>query len=457
MNISRENIDQLNAIISITLTPEDYNDKVEKALKGLKSKINVPGFRPGMVPSGMVKKMYGKAVLSDEVGKITVDELFKYLDENKIHYLGQPLPSLTKTSEIDWDTDKDFVFHYDVGMAPEFNVAIPTTAFNTYDIEVNDTVLETEIAKLKERNGRNINADVVEEKDFVMGEAIELDENNQPKEGGLSKTIYVFSDRIEDESAKAQIVGAKIDDVLTLNVKKLYKDASTAAIYLGIKTEEMDNYGDSFSFKINTINRMVPAEMNQEFFDKIFGEGTVTDEEQFRTRVKDFLKNDLQVDSNVKLLTEIREAIINNNQIDLPDDFLKRWFTVANEDKNADTISNILDNYESQKNFIRWEIIRNKLVEQYDVKVDFTEVQDAARVEVINRLAGMGYNLGEDQITDLSKRILSDKKQYEQLYMNILESKTLKAVRENITVAESKIDYTEYLEKMKNTSEPEVA
>ena len=407
-----------------------------------------------MVPIGMIKKMYGKAVLSDEIGKITIDALFKYLDDNKISYLGQPLPSLTKNESIDWDNQSDFVFYYDLGLSPDFETQIPAEAFTSYQVEVGEDVLAKEIDKLRERNGRNINPDHVEEKDFVMGTATELSAPGEIKEGGVSKTIYVFTEKIDDENAKSKIIGAKVGDTMELDVKKLYKDDVTAGIYLGVKAEEVGGLSDLFRFEITTINRMVPAEMDVEFFDKVFGPGVVTTEEEFKSKLTDFLKGDLQSESNAMLLNTIRKSIIDANEIELPDDFLKRWLKVKNEDNKKVNVEEILNDYESNKKYIRWEIIRNKLIAKYDLQLEEGELMDAARVDVMNRITRMGYQLPPERIDEFAKTLLGNQEEAEKLINGILETKALRRIKDEANIVESTIGYEEYMSMLEKNAEP---
>jgi len=454
MEIGFEKKEDLTAEIKVSLVASDYADTVEKALKSLKNKVNVPGFRPGMVPVGMIKKLYGKSVLSDEIGKITIDALFKYLDENKIGYLGQPLPSLTKNETIDWDNQKDFTFYYDLGLSPVFEMQLPTEAFTSYQVEVSDDVLQKEIDKLADRNGRNINPDVVEEKDFVMGTATELSAPGEVKEGGVSKTIYVFSEKVEDAALKATIIGSKVGDVHELNVKKLYKDDVTAGIYLGVKSEEVEALSNLFKFEITTINRMVPAQMDTEFFDKVFGPGVVTTEEEFKEKLRGFLKNDLQSESNVMLLNNIRKGILEANKFELPDEFLKRWLKVKNEDNKKVDVDDIINDYDNNKQYIRWEILRNKIVTKYEVNLEDGELIDAARVDVMNRVTRMGYQLPPERIDEFAKTLLSNQEEADKLINGILETKALRKVKEEANIVESSIGYDDYVAMLEKNNEP---
>lgn len=450
MLITKENIDALNALISIKIEEADYTDKVEKALKSLKQKVSVPGFRPGMVPVGMIKKMYGKQVLSEEVGKITVDALYQYLDKEKIEYLGNPLPNQDKNI-IDWDVQKEFTFYYDLGIAPDFEIQMPVNyTFNHLIVEVDDDVLTSEIEKLKSRYGRSINPENVEEKDLVIGQITEL-ADGAPKEGGLKKQTYLIVDKLHDEKVKKDFIGKKIGDVITFNPKTAYKDDVTASIYLGVKPEEMANVSDEFQLEITGINRMMPAEMNQEFFDKVLGEGSVQNEEEFLNRIREFLKSDLQGESNAKLFNDIRNELLNQNIFTLPDDFLKRWLKVKNAEKADFNPDKIEEDYDQGKDVIRWELIRKKIVTQNNIQVSEEEIVQEAKRTVVSRLNQMGYSLPEERIQEAAVRLLSSEQEYEKIINFLYEIKALELLKSKVNINEKPILYSEYLSQLQET------
>jgi trigger factor len=448
MEITKEQIDDLNALIRIRVEEKDYAEAVEKAIKNLKNKISIPGFRPGMVPVGMIRKMYGKAVLSDEVSKITVDKLFRYLDENNIEYLGNPLPNAEK-NQVDWDAQKEFEFYYDLGLSPKFAVVLPTDKkFTHYKVEADPAIVDDEVEKLRRRYGRSINAESVEDEDMVMGTLTELNEDGTVKEGGLTKPSYIILDKIEDEATRQLLIGKKPGDEVIIDPRKAYKDNLTVSIYLGIKPEEVDQISHQFKLTIQSVSRLVPAEMDQEFFDRVFGKDVVHTEEEFRNKVADILKFDLQQESNVRLMNEIRDAVLKATQFDLPDNFLKRWIKVKNaEDKNfnPDTVD---DEYNKGREIIRWELIRKQVAEQNNIQVQHEEMMNEARRMVINRVQQMGYSLPEERVDELANRLLANNEERDKIVTYIVEVKVLDYIKSQLNVVPEPIGYNAFLEKL---------
>lgn len=448
MEITKEQIDDLNALIRIRVEEKDYAEAVEKAIKNLKNKISIPGFRPGMVPVGMIRKMYGKAVLSDEVSKITVDKLFRYLDENNIEYLGNPLPNAEK-NQVDWDAQKEFEFYYDLGLSPKFAVVLPTDKkFTHYQVEADPAIVDDEVEKLRRRYGRSINAESVEDEDMVMGTLTELNEDGTVKEGGLTKPSYIILDKIEDEATRQLLIGKKTGDEVIIDPRKAYKDNLTVSIYLGIKPEEVDQISHQFKLTIQSVSRLVPAEMDQEFFDRVFGKDVVHTEEEFRNKVADILKFDLQQESNARLMNEIRDAVLEATQFELPDNFLKRWIKVKNaEDKNfnPDTVD---DEYNKGREIIRWELIRKQVAEQNNIQVQHEEMMNEARRMVINRVQQMGYSLPEERVDELANRLLANNEERDKIVTYIVEVKVLDYIKSQLNVVPEPIGYNAFLEKL---------
>lgn len=448
MEITKEQIDDLNVLIRIRVGEQDYTESVEKAIKNLKNKVTIPGFRRGMVPAGMIRKMYGKAVLSDEVSKITVEKLFHFLDENKIEYLGNPLPNAEKNN-VDWDAQKEFEFYYDLGLSPKFAVVLPTDKkFTHYQIEAEPEVVADEIEKLRRRYGKSIKAETVEEDDMIVVRLTELNEDGSEKEGGISKPTYITLDTIEDEATRQLLIGKNVGDEVILDPRKVYKDNLTISIYLGIKPEEVDQISQQFKLTIKTISRLEPAEMDQEFFDRVFGQDVVHSEEEFKNKVAEVLKFDLQQESNARLMNEIRDAVLTATQFELPDNFLKRWIKVKNaEDKNfnPDTVD---DEYNKGREVIRWELIRKQVAEQNNIQVQHEEMMNEARRMVINRVQQMGYSLPEDRVDELANRLLASIEERDKIVTYIIEVKVLEYIKSQLNVSPEPIGYNEFLEKL---------
>lgn len=449
MQIKVENIDQLNALVNIKVEQADYSDKVEQALKKLKNKVNVPGFRPGMVPASMLKKMYGKSVLSEEVSRLMVDAMYKHLEDNNIEFLGQPLPNVEKTN-IDWDSQTEFEFFYDLGLRPAFEVAIPTKEkFENYVIKIEDKVIDEEVDALRKRYGKVEDSEKVGENDLVSGQLVELNEDGTPKEGGIDKQVYFMLERIEDKKAKKALIGAKKDDVVKINAKTAFKDAATAAIYLGVKEDELANLGDNFEYTISAIQHMAPADLDQEFFDRLFGKDQVTSEADMRAKIGEMLQMDLQGESNARLLNDIREKVLNNTNFDMPDSILKRWLVAQDEEGKNFSNENIDSIYNEQRDIFKWELIRNQIVKENNIDVPKEDIENEAKRTVFNRVRQMGYSLPEDRINELAHQLLHDHNEFNKIVAFLQEIKVLELLKGKVKVAEKEISYTDFLEIMK--------
>lgn len=457
MQITREDIDSLNAILAIHVEEADYAEAVDKSIRNLKQKVNVPGFRPGMVPTGMIKKMYGRQVLSEEVGRITVDNLYKYLEEQHIDFLGNPLPNLER-NQIDWDNQKEFTFYYDLGLAPQFQVTIPhDETFRHLKVEVEGAVLADELERLRRRYGRSMNAESVEEKDLVAGQITELGEDGQPKEGGLDKQTYIILDKIEDESVRQKFLGAKVGDEIVFDPRTAYKDEVTASIYLGVKPEEVKDLSGQFRMAISTITRLVPSDMNQEFFDKVFGEGQVGSEEEFTERIRQLLASDMQGESNAKLFNEIRKSILAHTRFELPDAFLKRWIKVKNSEEKDFNPERVDEEYDSGRDVIRWELIRKKIVNDQQIQITNEEMMGEARRTVVNRLNQMGYSLPEERVDEAARRLLGSEQEAEKIVNFLYEIKALEYLKTQVTIQEESIGYEAFTRQLESQSEVQPA
>ncbi len=449
MQITVENIDQLNALVNIQVEEADYSGKVEQALKKLRNKASVPGFRPGMVPTGMIKKMYGKSVLSEEVSRMMVDAMYKHLDENNIEFLGQPLPNVEKTN-IDWDNQTTFNFFYDLGLRPSFEVNVPAKEkFENFVIKVEDKVINEEVEALRKRYGKVEDNEVVGENDLVSGQLVELNDDNTPKEGGIDKQVYFMLERMEDKNAIKALTGAKKEDKVVINAKTAFKDAATAAIYLGIKEEELAELGDKFEYTISAIQHMAPADLDQEFFDRLFGKDQVTSEADMRTKIGEMLQMDLQGESNARLLNDIREKTLNGTAFEMPDSILKRWLVAQDEEGKNFTKDNIDALYNEQRDVFKWELIRNQIVKENNIDVPKEDIENEAKRTVFNRVRQMGYSLPEERIDELAHQLLHDGAEFNKIVAFLQEIKVLELLKSKVKVAEKEISYSEFLESMK--------
>ena len=409
MNIVRKDIDQSNAVITLRIEKADYTEKVEKTLRDYRKKANIPGFRPGMVPVGLVKKMYGKAVLAEEINKIVSEELFKYIKENNVNMLGEPLPNETEQQEIDFNTQEDFEFIFDLGLAPEFEVELTgKDKLKYYNIAVSDEMIENQVKSYTARYGKYVQEETVEEKDMLKGEMLEL-ADGKVNESGIKLSDAVLTPAyIKDEATKALFVNAKKGDVITINPAKAFEDIAEISSLLKISKDEAKNITSDFQFKIEGITRYHESAIDQDLFDKVYGEGIVASEEEFRTKIKAGIQETLQGDSDYKFGVDAREMLLAKyDNLVFPDAFLKRWVLATNENLTVETLE---ADYSKMIADLKWQLIKDKITKaqfaQYGmVGMDDELVANYAKdmLKKEETLKGIIEKVAENKVFDVVK------------------------------------------------------
>ncbi len=444
MNVTKENIDDLNAVITVTVQQSDLKQPVDTALRKLGKTIQMPGFRPGMVPAALVKKKYGKAVLAEELNKLAGQALFDFIRENNIRFLGEPLISEERQQPMDLDTTEDFQFHYDLGLVPPVKVdASSLGSFNRALIKVDTQTLEKNIENLRLRYGKNESVEEVNEGDMISGTFFETDEEGNEKEDGFSKDAFFLFDRIAKEEVKELVRGANLGEVLNMHPNGVFADARQISIYMGIKEEEAADIPGNVKFRINDISRQTPADLDQEFFDRLFGAGKVSSEEEFRNELTEILKRDAQQESDVRLLNDIRAAILAKVNINLPEKFLKRW--IMNTDKNVTTPEAADEHIDKNRDGIRWEVIRMILAEENNLSASEEEIYNNARSMVVGKLSEMGLPADdEDRLKKIVFNVLENENEYNKIRSFIIEQKVLSLLRDQVSVTDQEVDYTDF-------------
>src|SRR5690606_25914603 len=367
MNISHQNIDEINANVLGEIAPEDYNPQVDKAIKEQAKKANLPGFRPGMVPTGHIRRMYGKSILFDEINKIINDKIAEYISEQKLEVLGQPLPKEEdKDSQYNWDFKDTFSFNYEIGLAPAFEIPFDEkTEFVEYDIKADEATLTERIKNLRRSYGKMTNPETSEENDVLYATL------TQEKEEGLEKTASVRIEQIQDAKIKKSLVGLKKDDQVKLDVKKAFKPADLARI-LEITEEEAEGLEDTkFNLTVKNINRLEESDLNQEFFDKLFPAGEVTTEEQFNEKVKEEVENLFKQNSAQKLRNDMYTFGMEKVNVEFPEAFLKKWLKATNPELSENEIEEGFADFVSN---LKWTIIENRIVTDNKLEVKYDEV-----------------------------------------------------------------------------------
>ena len=445
MNITKDQIDELNAVVKIRLTPEDYQVQVEKSLKDYGKKVNLPGFRPGKVPFGMVKKMYGKSVLLEEINKLLSDSLYKYLSENKIEILGSPLPKEKEDAKIDWDHPENFEFSYDLGLAPRFEIDLsPRQSFDYLTIKVDEELVQKHIDDISKRYGKMASPEVSETTDILFGEFIELDAQGNPLEGGVVKASSIFIERVKDENAKKNLTGLKKDDKVVLDPRTLSDNETDLAAMLGITKEQVPGISSGFRFTLNNITRMEPAELNQDLFDKIYGEGNTVSEADFRLKMGDDIKAMFQGDIDNRLFNHIADALVQNLKISLPDEFLKRWMVAVSE--KPVTLEQVSLEYDNYSKGLRWQLIENKIIKEHHIEVPSDELMDYIKELIKGQYVRYGRtDVGDEELTATAKKVLENKEEVKKIYEKIYDKKILELFKKSFTLINKEVSLDEFI------------
>ena len=400
MKVSFENPDKINGLMTITVEEEDYKNDVEKTLKDYRKRANIPGFRPGQVPMGLIKRQFGASAKMDAVNKLVGTELQKYITENKVQMLGEPLAS-EKQEPQDLEKPAPYTFMFDIAVAPEINIELTgKDKIDYYDITVDDALIDRQVEMFTSRMGKYDDVESYEDGDMLRGDLRELDAKGNTKEDGLTvEAALVMPSYIKADDQKAIFNGAKLGDVLTFNPRKAYAEGDTElAALLKISKEEVAQHEGDFSYQVTSVQRYAKHAVDQELFDQTFGEGNVKSEEEFRQKISEGLKSQLAVDSDFKFLQDVRKyAEEKVGQLTYPDSLLKRIMQQNNKDKDQEFIDK---NYEPSLKELSWSLIRNKLTEQAQVKIEDADVKNVAREAARAQFAQYGMNNVPDEYVD---------------------------------------------------------
>jgi trigger factor len=445
MNITRENIDNLNGIIRVVIEKADYESNVENALKDYRKKANMPGFRPGKVPAGLVKKMYGKAALAEEVNNLLSKELNSYLINEKLNILGEPIPNEDEQKQIDWDNDTTFEFVFDIGLAPEVKIVLDKkTKLTSYKIAVTEELLNQQIEAYTNRFGETQNVDVVEAAGTVRGNIVQLDADGNLKEGGLSSEMALISiDIIKDDTIKASFIGKKLDDEVVFDIKKAYPNNTEVAYLLNIDKESADAIEGDFKITLKEIHKFVPAEINADLFKKIYGEETeIADEAAFRAKVTAEIEEAFGPSSDYKFALDTHDALVADTKIEFPEAFLKRWLLAINRELTQEQIDNEFEAYLAE---FKWQIIKEEIIKDNDLKVTEEEVIQLAKEIAMAQFRQYGmFNMADEHLDGFVKQMLSKKEERERLYGKKIEDKIMEAIKAKVTIVEKEVSREEF-------------
>lgn len=444
MNITRENIDDLNAVLKVEISKPDYEEKVETVLKDYRKKANIKGFRPGMVPIGLVKKMYGRAVQIDEINKLVTESIQKYLSDEKVEILGDPLPKLDENEKINFDTQEDFTFSFELGLTPPFEIKLSKkNKVNFHEITIDEKMKNDYLENYTRRYGDLRQAESIEEKDVIKGriEAVDAD-GNLIAEGPMAEETSMGIDIIKDEDVKKQFIGKKVNETVDFDIKKAFPNDSEVAGILRKKKEEVENVSGNFRFTINEISRFHPAEVGKELFDRIYGEGVVTSEEEFMKKLEEEIALNLKRESDYKLMLDIKALALEKTEFSLPEEFLKKWLLRVNEKTTQEQIESEFDHFRKD---LKWQLIRNKIARENEVKISEEELLKEA--ENITRYQFQQYGLyyiTDEQLTNYAKETLKREDDAKRIADKILEEKVIGILKELLKIENKSVTVEEF-------------
>lgn len=435
MNISKEQVDALNAIVTIQVAKEDYATKVENVLEDYRKKANIPGFRKGAVPMSFVKKQNGKAILLDEVNKIIQGALNKFITEEKLDILGNPLPKMTE--DFDWDAD-DFKFQFELGLTPEFTVDVRAIAgIQKYNIVAEDSLIDEQVERIQKQYGKMSPKDTVDQEDTVNGTFTNEEKDiNAP----ASISLKIFKDKATGD----QFLGKKAGDVIALDTKGLFEDDHDLMTYLKVSHDDVHGLDVTVDFTIESINSTEPAELNQELFDKLFGEGNVTSLEELKAKIKEDAEKQFAPQADQKFMGDISDYLLANTKFDLPSDFLKRWLQNAGQ-KQLTTAEAEAEFAKSEKG-LRYQLIEGKIVNENKLQITFEDLKAFASKLIKAQMAMYGQlNPSDKEVEDIVARVLSNQDEIKRLSEQAMSEKILNFYKENILVTEQEVSYQDFI------------
>jgi trigger factor len=374
MNISRDNTDELNAVLRIKIEKEDYEERVHNVLGDYRRKARIDGFRPGKVPFGLISKMYRTSVLVEEINKILSEAITKYLIDEKLNILGEPLPNEKEQSRIDWDNQTEFNFVFDIGLAPELDISVSAKdKISYFTIKTDDQIRARYIENYQSRLGSLKTVDVSEEKSVIKADLHQVDNDGNPVENGIkAEDVSISIEMIKDDKIKTSMLGRAKNDTLTVDLKKAYPNSVDLAALLKINKETVELIKGEFRLTIKDISTFEKAEVNQDFYDRIYGKDNVKSEDEFRNKLDEDIKANLSRDSEYKFRLDVRNYFLGKFKKDLPEEFLKRWLLAINKDKyTEEQISKDFDHF---KEDLKWQLIKNKIIKEGNIKVSEEEI-----------------------------------------------------------------------------------
>lgn len=444
MNVTHSNFDALNAMLTLKVEQNDYELKVEQTLKDVRKKAVIKGFRPGKAPASLINKMYRRSAIVDEVNKLISEGISNYITEQKLNILGEPLPS-EQQQPIDWETQNDFEFLFDLAFAPEFEVKLSKRdKAPYYSIKVDKEMRQGYIDSIAGKYGSYKDAEQVDGECLLKATLTELNPDESPKENGVSVEEGMISVMlVADEDEKSKFAGAKVGDVMVVDVTKAFPNEADRAALLKVKKEDLAGIESLFQATVTSVQQYAKAEVNQELYDKLFGDGAVNSEEEFHQRLDEDIKQNLKGDSERKFYVDVRDKLIEKFKIELPKDFLVRWLVAINEGKF--TQEQVEKDYPHFEKDLKWQLVRDKIAMEQNFKVEEEELTRMAKGYIMNQMMqyGMGQ-LPEEFIDNYAKEMIQKKEERRKMAEQVLEGKVMNWIKDTIKLDEKEVKFEEF-------------
>ncbi|PLX23978.1 MAG: trigger factor [Marinilabiliales bacterium] len=444
MNIVKENTSDLTAVLKVNISEKDYTEKVENVLKDYRKKARIDGFRPGKVPTGLIKKMYGKGILVEEVNKLISESLTNYIRDEKLNSLGEPLPTENQKT-ADFDTETEFEFSFDVALAPEVEVKISKKdKVPYYEIKVDKKLLETHTDNYARRFGEFKDVEETTDNEMLTGNFVQLNAEGNVLENGIkAEEVKITIEYIKDEEIKKSLAGQKVGDVVKLDVRKAYPSDSEIASMLRIDKEVAKNVTGDFQFEIAKVQRFDKAEINQELYDKAFGKDIVKSDAEFKAKVTEEIKSNFVRETDYRFLIDAKEKFVQKINPELPTEFLKRWLTVANEGKF--TAEQIEEEFPKFEDDLKWQLIKDQIIRDNEIKVEEKDVLEAAKEVTAAQFAQYGLaNLPDEQLEQYAQEILKKDNERRNLYEKKFEDKVVDFIKDSVKLDTKEITVEEF-------------
>ncbi len=445
MNITLEKTGNLTSTIQIEMVKDDYEAEVTKVLKDYQKKANIPGFRPGRVPFGMIKKQYGRSVMADEINKKLSESLNNYITENKIRILGNPLPNMEKTSRLDFEHDENFSFYFDIGVAPEVDFELSDKIkVEYYDIEPSEKTISDYIMDMRKRQGDTETPDESGEEDILRGNIVMIDDENKPVEGKEAHQSTISIPHIKNDKIKKQFLSRKNGDTIVFNPFKATDNITEASYMIGNKEATKEDLDADYQFEVTEIMRIIPAEMNEEFYKKIYPQEDIKTEKEFRNKIMEEASRSFVNEGDKKFMGDAIEKVLDEAKIELPDEFLKRWLKEGNDNEiSEEDIENEYDNYAKA---LKWQLIEGKIMKDNNVEIKEEDVRDFIR----------GYFSGQvpkpEGDTEYDKRmeglvdsVMQNREEVEKIFEQLKSERVRDILKSTVKLKTKRISYDDFI------------